>query len=219
MKRIFLLLLVVLLLPTASWAKKHHAAPPTDTPTATPTNSPTSTPTPIPYTGPKLFAFDAMWGAKGPGPDQLNAPEGVAIDPDGRILIADTGNNRVVIWDKDGKPVTSYGTFGSSADWRNPPQFNHPGGIYADPSRKIFVADTQNHRVVVLDEKGLVLSSWGTQGNDKAQFNLPRAIAKDHFGKIWVLDTGNSRVQVFSALGEFSSMWGAFGDPTSNTNT
>jgi len=81
------------------------------------------------------------------------------------------------------------------------------------------VADTLNQRVVVLDEHGLVVTSWGAQGADNGNFNLPRSIEKDHFGNIWVLDSGNSRVEIFSELGQFNSTWGAFGDPTSNTMT
>ncbi len=199
------------------WAKSRHT--PTATPTETFTETFTPTSTPIPYTGPKIYTFDALWGSKGTGPDQLNAPEGVDISPSGKIVIADTGNSRIVVWDGNGKPVTTAGSFGSRADWRNAPEFNHPTGVYVDPSKKTYVTDTQNHRIVVLDEKGQVLSTWGTQGNAAGQFNLPRAVTRDHYGKIWVLDSGNSRVQVFSGLGEYLSGWGAFGDPTSNTNT
>ena len=216
MTRSILLLLLTL---TPSFALAKHHATPTPTETLSPTPTDTATFTPVPYTGPKLYTFDALWGSKGSGPDQLNAPEGIDISPSGKMVIADSGNNRIVVWDPTGKPVTTCGSFGTKADWRNPPQFNHPTGVYVDPSKKTYVADTQNHRIVVVDEKGLVLSTWGTQGGGSGQFNLPRIVAKDHYGKIWVLDSGNSRVQVFSGLGEYVSGWGTFGDPTSNTTT
>lgn len=212
----FLSLLLLLSAPTGLWAKKHHT--PTPEPTATETATPTETP--IPYTGPKLYTFDTLWGSKGSALDQLYDPEDIDVSPQGRMVIADTLNNRVVIWDENGKPVTAYGTFGTRADWQNAPQFNRPSAVYVHPkSGKLYVADTLNQRIVVLDDKGLVVSSWGTQGKEKGQFNLPRSIAQDHFGNIWVLDSGNSRVQIFSGLGQFNSMWGAFGDPTSNTIT
>lgn len=215
-----ILLLLAFSNPAFLWAKKHHT--PTDTPTTTPTDTPTDTPTatPIPYNGPKLFTFDAMWGAKGGNTDQLNDPEGIDVTPQGKIVIADTGNNRILIWNDSGEPVTSYGSFGTRADWKNPPQFNHPTAVFVHPaSGQYYVSDTLNYRVVVLDEKGLVVSSFGTQGQGNGQFNLPRTIAKDHFGNIWVLDTGNSRIEIFSGLGQFASTWGTFGDPTSNTLT
>src|SRR5579872_704328 len=120
------LLLFIFAHPLNLWAKKHHTPTPTETFTETPTATPTSTP--IPYTGPKIYTFDAMWGSKGADPDQLNAPEGIDISPSGKIVIADTGNSRIVVWDENGKPVTTLGSFGSRADWRNLPQFNHPAG-------------------------------------------------------------------------------------------
>ncbi len=210
--------MAALALPTALGARQHRKPTPTQTPTDTPTNTPTSTP--IPSSGPKIYTFDAMWGSKGSGLNQLNDPEGIAIGPDGDIFIADTGNNRILVWNSYGEPVTSYGAFGSRADWRNPPQFNHPAGVFVYPDRKVYVSDSLNSRIVVMDEKGLVVSSWGSQGVSAGQFNLPRTLGEDHYGDIWVLDTGNSRVQIFSKLGLFNSTWGSFGtDATDNTMT
>lgn len=208
--RTLLIALLLALGPHAVWAKK--AAP-------TPTDTPVPTPTPVSVIDQKLYTFEAMWGTKGTSEDQLNAPEDIDITTDGKMVIADTGNNRILIWDPNGSPLKFYGGFGTSATWRNPPQFNRPCAVLVLPSKKIYVADTNNHRIVVLDDKGLVVSSWGTQGPAGGQFNLPRSIARDHFGKILVLDSGNSRVEVFSPLGEYQSTWGAFGDPTSNTST
>jgi DNA-binding beta-propeller fold protein YncE len=202
-------LTAVLASPACASLKKHT---PTPTATATSTATATITETPNAVIGKKLYTFDALWDSKTGNNEQLNDPEDIDIDPAGRMIISDSGNNRLVVWDLEGKPLLSIGSFGSRADWRNPPQFNHPTGVFVHPgSRKIYVADTQNHRIVALDEKGMVLSSWGGQGTGNGQFNLPRAIAQDHFGNLWVLDSGNSRVQTFSALGQFISTWGTFG--------
>ena len=214
----FLVSLLVFSAPMSpAWAKHHHPTP-TPTETETETETPTASPTDIPDVTKPIYSFDVMWGSPGTGPDQLNAPEGVAVGPDGNIYIADTGNNRIVVWDNSGRPVTTYGSFGTSATWRNPPQFNHPTAVMVLPPRKIFVSDTQNNRIVVLDENGLVLTSWGSQGTTTGLFNSPRALAQDHFGQIWVLDSGNNRVQGFSSLGVFVSAWGTFGTATGTNN-
>lgn len=204
---------LVLICPISSWAR-HRPTPtetdiPEDTATATITDTPTITATVNVTLGRKLYTFDAMWTNKA---DPLNDPEAIAISPNtGHMIIADSGNNRIVIWDTDGTPLKSVGSFGPRADWRNPPQFNHPTAVFIHPSKKMYVSDTQNNRIVVLDETGMVLSTWGTQGSAPGQFNLPRTIAIDHFGNFWVLDSGNSRVQIFSALGQFNATWGSFG--------
>jgi len=211
-------ILIALANPSLLWAARHHH--PTPTPTETATDTPTPTPTPYNYTGPKLYSFDAMWGSKGSEPNQLNYPEDIAVGPDGRLFIADTGNNRVAVWTADGEPVTTFGTFGSQSSWRNPPQFNHPTGIFVYPNKQIYVADSLNSRIVVLDVNGMVVTTWGSPGTGVGQFNLPHAMAEDHYGNIWVMDTGNSRVQIFSNLGVFNSTWGSFGtDATANTLT
>ena len=190
----------------------------TDTPTALEVISPT--PTAIPWNGKKIYAFDTMWGSKGSGLDQMNDPQAIAIGPDGNIFIADSDNNRILVWDKDGKPLQSYGSFGSRADWRDPPQFNHPAGVLVFPNKQIFVADTLNNRIVILDENGMAVTAFGSQGVATGQFNLPRSICRDHWGKIRILDTGNSRIQTFSNLGIFNFCWGTYGtDAKDNTIT
>lgn len=212
-----LILSLLLLSPLSSWAKKATPTPteveitdtPTDTETPTVTETPTITATVNVSLGRKFYTFDAMWTNTS---DPLNDPEGISVSTtSGHMVIADSGNNRVVVWDTDGTPLKDIGSFGPRADWRNAPQFNHPTGVFVHPSKKLYVADTQNNRVVVLDEKGLVVSTWGTQGSAPGQFNLPRAITTDHFGNFWVLDSGNSRVQIFSALGQYNAGWGSFG--------
>jgi DNA-binding beta-propeller fold protein YncE len=168
------------------------------------------TPTPT-HKKSTLYTLDKIWRADGTDGLLLNDPEAISAAPGGTLYIADTGDNRIVIWDPERKSVKTIGTFGQRADWRDPPQFNQPCGILVHPSGEIYVGDTLNHRIVALDKDGMVVTSWGSQGTDNGQFYLPRTVAKDHFGNIWVLDSGNSRVQIFSPMGEFNSAWGSFG--------
>jgi DNA-binding beta-propeller fold protein YncE len=64
---------------------------------------------------------------------------------------------------------------------------------------KIYIADTNAHRVVVLDQTGRVLQTWGGQGGDPGQFRSPAGIALDEDGRVYVADTKNNRIQVFRA--------------------
>jgi len=211
-----------LLAPDALWAK-HHGTPtqtptPVNTPTPTPTPSPTPAPLPASWTGEKLYTFDALWGTKGTGLGELNTPEGIVMGPSDNLYICDTGNNRILVWTSDGKPLRAIGSFGTSATWRNAPQFNHPTGILVLPSGQIYVADTLNHRIVVVDPNDLVLSSWGSQGVGNGQFDQPRDVERDHFGNIWVLDSANSRFENFSNAGVFNFAWAAYGTQNGQLN-
>ncbi len=216
MRSILLTLVATLLFPAMSCAAKGKTKRlPAPTPTCTATCTPTSVAPPLDSTGaPLLYTLDHSWGSLGASLYELNQPEGIFISPRGEVAIADTGNNRILIWDTEGKPVRAFGSWGSSAVWRNPPQFNRPGGVIIHPSGNILVADTLNHRVVVVDPRGAVISTWGRQGTGDGEFDMPRSFALGKFGDVWVLDTGNSRLQAFSNLGAFKSRWGVFGtDP------
>ena len=134
-----------------------------------------------------FYVLDKIWRADGSAGLSLKDPEAISTAPDGTLYIADTGNNRLVIWVPDSKTVKTIGSFGDKADWKNSPQFNQPSGVLIHPSGQIYVADTLNHRVVVLDAKGMAVTNWGSQGTDEGKFNMPRTISKDHFGNILVL--------------------------------
>ncbi len=206
------------IMPDHSWADNVQTTI-LPTPTLTPPASPTSelTPTPIPgalpknWVGEKIYTYDTTFGTKGAGLNEISGPEGLCVGPDDNLYIADTQNSRILVWTCDGQPLKSFGSYGPSAVWRNDPQFDHPAGVMVAPGGKIYVADTLNHRVVVLDPDGTVLMSWGSQGVRRRQFNMPRVVARDHFGNIWVLDSGNSRVTNFTNTGKFNFTWSSYG--------
>lgn len=198
--------------PGATWADNGTGSPTaTPTPTALPGPTPTASALSSGWVGAKLYTFDTVFGSKGSGPGELDDPEGICVGPGDNLYIADTNNNRIQVWNSDGKPVKTIGSFGISATWRNDPQFDHPAGVLAVPGGQVYVADTNNNRIVLLDPDGLVVLAWGSQGSRHRQFNQPRVVAQDHFGNIWVLDTGNSRVSNFTNDGKLNFVWGKFG--------
>ena len=68
--------------------------------------------------------FIKEWGGKaGAGSDQFNNPHALGLDGQGRLYVADRGNNRTMIFDQDGKFI---------ADWR---QFGRPSGFYITGDR------------------------------------------------------------------------------------
>jgi sugar lactone lactonase YvrE len=66
----------------------------------------------------KTGKFIKAWGDKGSATGQFDTPHGLAMDSAGRLFVADRANNRIQIFDQDGKFL---------AEWR---QFGRPSGIY-----------------------------------------------------------------------------------------
>ena len=69
---------------------------------------------------------------------------------------------------------------------------------------RVYIVDSGNNRVVVLNKDGKMLFSFGREGSGEGEFQDPVGIGVDHEGIIYVADTGNHRIQIFTADGEYS---------------
>jgi len=72
----------------------------------------------------------------------------------------------------------------------------------ATRNNKMYIVDGDNHRVLVLTEKGKFLFSIGRKGKDNGQFFYPVGIFVSKSGEIYIADTKNYRIQKFSATGK-----------------
>jgi len=113
-------------------------------------------------------------------PGNFALPTNVAVDKEGNVYVTDTLNNRVEVFDADGKFVS---TFGKSGD--GPGHFARPKGIAIDSDGHIWVVDAVQQRVQVFDAEGRLLIYFGQPGNWPGQFSAPYDIA---------IDTKNNRV-------------------------
>ncbi|MCP3902445.1 MAG: 6-bladed beta-propeller [Planctomycetes bacterium] len=125
-------------------------------------------------------------GAEGTG--GFSQPVAVAWDPAGRLLVSDPVAGAIFAFDDRGR---SLGPMGSQFLLR-------PCGLVVDPvTRRIFVADTGTHQVVVLAVDGGLLQRIGSRGSEPGRFNFPTNVALDAAGRLYVSDSLNFRVQVF----------------------
>ncbi|MEO8098140.1 MAG: peptidyl-alpha-hydroxyglycine alpha-amidating lyase family protein [Acidobacteriota bacterium] len=76
--------------------------------------------------------FIKQWSGHGDGPGQLEVPHTLAFDSQGRLFVGDRANNRIQIWDQDGKVL---------AEWK---QFGRPSGIFIDRNDVIYVTDSES---------------------------------------------------------------------------
>lgn len=151
-------------------------------------------------------------GTFGEAPGQFNAPKALAFAPDGKLVVADSGNHRIQVFDANGQVVTTFGRLGAL-----PGEFNEPWGVAVDREGNIYVADTWNHRVQKFAPDGTLLTTWGTFADTQGALEQPgvfwgpRGIFVTDDGRVFVADTGNKRVQVFDTEGRFLGMFGGGG--------
>ncbi len=77
--------------------------------------------------------FIKAWGKKGSAPGEFDTPHSLAMDSQGRLFVADRGNNRIQIFDQEGKFL---------AEWK---QFSRLSGIYIDKNDMLYGADSESN--------------------------------------------------------------------------
>ena len=156
------------------------------------------------------------WGAEGNtdgqavgGEGLFFGPRGIAVDASGRVLVADTGNKRVQIFNGDGGFVSQFGGGGLQ-----PGQLDEPVGIDTNARGEVVVADTWNGRVQIFDAQGLPISAWEIDGwLDKTQVGKPY-VAFDGQGRVYVADQVGVRILVFDSNGQYLGSFGQYGNDT-----
>ena len=161
-------------------------------------------------------------GGTGSGKGQFDSPAGLAIDPNGNVLVADTNNGRIEKFAPTGTFLSSMGIKGTS-----PGQLGAPNGIAVDRRGNIYVADAGNHRLQKLASDGALIAEWK---GPAPGFYGPRRIAIGPDDSVYVVDQGRTRIVKFNPDGQVLAVWGSKGrgdgqfddhtsvaiDPTSN---
>jgi len=144
------------------------------------------------------FAADGRlirsWGSPGSGPGQFHVPHGIAIDAEGRILVADRENSRIQLFSADGKFLEAW------TDVARPCQ------VFVDPAGAVYVAelgfragrwpgtgeaspDDPPGRVSIFSPRGELIARWG--GDDPCvagSFFAPHDVCVDSHGDIYVAE-------------------------------
>jgi len=129
----------------------------------------------------------------------LYGPRGVAISPEGKVWVTDTGNHQLVTYDSALGNRQVVGKKGSG-----PGEFSSPVGIAVGPSGSVYVADSGNHRVVILDAAGRFQRAFdvaGWQGPIEPHIEIGRDET------IYVADPAIGSVRAFDSSGSVRRTW------------
>ena len=145
---------LLLSIPLALSCAASPAASPTPPPaptnqSATPTTAPTRAAAPTPAATRASAGSWQVFAGDRTAPADLNTPTGIALDAQGNVYVADTGNNRIQKLSPTGQPLAQWGTEGNA-----PGQLRYPDGIALDAQGNIYVADWANGRIQKLSLSG-----------------------------------------------------------------
>jgi DNA-binding beta-propeller fold protein YncE len=139
---------------------------------------------------PRVLKFDKdgkfikSWGGKGKEPGKFDVAHGIAIDAKGQLWVTDRENQRIQIFDQDGKYIKElkYAGLPCSLDIG---------------AQNIFMSNGFAGQVLKLDLDGKVLAATGKPGKGVGEFGEAHVIAVSPKGEIFVADSVNSAVQKF----------------------
>jgi hypothetical protein len=129
-------------------------------------------------------------GRAGTAPGEFNRAEGICVDAQDQIYVADSCNHRIQVFAADGKFLREFGRAGAKLG-----ELSYPYDVAVDAAGNIFVCEFGNSRIQVFDANCQPVEIIGGAGNEPGRFNNPWAIALDARGNLYVADALNHRLQ------------------------
>ena len=157
--------------------------------------------------------FKGMWGSEGTGDGQFNRPHGIAVDSDGNVYVADSGNDRIQKFSSVGLFLDKWGEEGNGEG-----QFINPLYVAVDSKNDIYITERLGFthgalprtRIQKFTRNGDFIKQWGQLGFADGEFWAPIGIAVHSNDTILIVDSENHRIQKFTSNGEFITRWGRF---------
>ena len=165
--------------------------------------------TPAPYVPDgSLGGAGLMWEGSPLG--AFRSPQDLCVYPDGKIYLADTGNNRIIVIDgglKNVLQVIDHFEADGAAQ-----TFSSPTGVAVSQNRQLYVADSQNHRIVVLELDGTFVKyvqNPQSEVLDEGYIFTPLKVSVDYADRVYcVAQNMFQGIMVFTAEGDFTGFFG-----------
>jgi len=137
-------------------------------------------------------------GVSGSTSFMLHGPNGIFIDTNLDLYVADHFNNRIQLFPFDQSDgITVAGTGSSSSTI----SLNRPAAVILDANKYVFIVDYLNYRIVESGPNGFrCLVGCNGSGSTANQLYNPRAISFDTYGNIFIADGGNNRIQKLALM-------------------
>jgi len=180
--------------------------------------------------GARMLEFDStgsnvlsigIAGMHNRGEYSFDNPRDVTVDHNGNVWTVDS--YRVAQYDASGNFLQESPPDDPWNSGSDDTHFNIPRGIAFDSGGRLYVSDTENHRIQVytFTVEGTVVYSTtigetGVSGSDNSHFNQPYRIAIDGSDNLYVADAGNHRLQIFSSSHAYVATIGVAGESGSD---
>ncbi len=153
----------------------------------------------------------------------IDSPQGLAVDANGNLYLADTHNHRIRRIDSTTGAITTVagtGALGFAGDSNAAATSSRalPHGISVDPEGNLYIADTANHRIRRIDAATgdmTTIAGEGTQSFSgdggaatSASLDTPRGVAVSPTGSTTIADTGNQRLRQIASAGSLQTIGG-----------
>jgi len=150
------------------------------------------TPALLPHAQPQ-----GRFNLKGPVKKYAYKADVFTVRPDLGVAAYLPVTKEVILVDSDSKKTTLM------RNGEQQGQAKAPRGMAVDPKGQLYVADTDNSRLQILNTDGSYQNQFGESGSKEGNFSDPSGVAVNSKGVIYVADTGNKRIQAFNSDGIF----------------
>ncbi len=174
---------------------------------------------------PNTFSGNGSAGYSGDGGPatsaELYSPYGVSVSSNCELYIADTSNNVIRVVFNNGTIATFAGTdkpgYFDDRVAATKDHLNKPSGVAVSPTGEVYIADTDNNRIIIVFTNGTITNFAGNGhagdfGDGKlatsAELRIPSGVAISLTGGVYIADTGNSRIRIVFTNGTITTFAG-----------